>query len=108
MENQREKERLLGDFSLLGSAVEELLRFTAPVETAIAIFGRVHRHDGTRIRCGDVIFPLIASANRDAQKFAEPDRLDVARKWPFTASIGCRRLIGQGQASAISLAAGTR
>jgi hypothetical protein len=34
MENQREKERLLGDFSLIGSAVEELLRFTAPVETA--------------------------------------------------------------------------
>ena len=35
---------------------------------------------GTRIRRGDVIFPVIASANRDAQKFAEPDRLDVARK----------------------------
>jgi len=34
----------------------------------------------TRIRRGDVIFPVIASANRDAQKFAEPDRLDVARK----------------------------
>ena len=34
MENPRERERLLGDFSLLGSAVEELLRFTAPVETA--------------------------------------------------------------------------
>ena len=81
MENQREKERLLGDFSLLGSAVEELLRFTAPVETATERYAvqDIDMH-GTRIRRGDVILPVIASANRDAQKFAEPDRLDVARK----------------------------
>jgi hypothetical protein len=31
MENQHEKKRLVGDFSLLGSAVEELLRFTRPL-----------------------------------------------------------------------------
>ena len=81
MENQREKERLVGDFSLLGSAVEELLRFTAPVETATERYAaqEIDMH-ATRIRRGDVIFPVIASANRDAQKFAEPDRLDVTRK----------------------------
>ena len=81
MENQRERERLLGDDSLLGSAVEELLRFTAPVETATERYAAqdIDLH-GTTIRRGDVIFPIIASANRDAQKFAEPDRLDVARK----------------------------
>jgi cytochrome P450 len=81
MENQHEKERLIGDFSLLGSAVEELLRFTAPVETATERYAAqdIDMH-ATRIRRGDVIFPVIASANRDAQKFAEPDRLDVARK----------------------------
>jgi cytochrome P450 PksS len=81
MENPREKERLLGDFSLLGSAVEELLRFTAPVETATERYAAQDTDlHGTRIRRGDVILPVIASANRDAQKFAEPDRLDVARK----------------------------
>ncbi|MCA6113144.1 cytochrome P450 family protein, partial [Bradyrhizobium cenepequi] len=81
MENQREKERLLGDFSLLGSAVEELLRFTAPVETATERYAAqdIDMH-ATRIRRGDVIFPVLASANRDAQKFAEPDRLDIGRK----------------------------
>jgi cytochrome P450 len=81
MENHRERERLLGDDSLLGSAVEELLRFTAPVETATERYAAqdIDLH-GTTIRRGDVIFPIIASANRDAQKFAEPDRLDVARK----------------------------
>jgi cytochrome P450 len=81
MENQREKARLIGDFSLLGSAVEELLRFTAPVETATERYAAqdIDMH-ATSIRRGDVILPVIASANRDAQKFAEPDRLDVARK----------------------------
>ena len=81
MENPREKERLLADFSLLGSAVEELLRFTAPVETATERYATqdIDMH-ATRIRRGDVIFPVIASANRDAQKFVEPDRLDVTRK----------------------------
>lgn len=80
LENPREKARLLGDFSLLGSAIEELLRFTAPVETATE---RYAAKDidlyGTRIRRGDVILPVIASANRDASKFAEPDRLDLTR-----------------------------
>ena len=81
IENQREKERLVGDFSLLGSAVEELLRFTAPVETATERYAAqdIDMH-ATRIRRGDVILPVIASANRDPQKFAKPDRLDVARK----------------------------
>ena len=51
MENPREKERLLGDFSLLGSAVEELLRFTAPVETATERYAAqdidMHAHYGS-------------------------------------------------------------
>jgi cytochrome P450 len=81
MENQHEKERLLGDFSLLGSAVEELLRFTAPVETATERYATrdIDMH-AIKIRRGDVILPVIASANRDDQRFAEPDRLDIGRK----------------------------
>lgn len=81
MVNPSEKARLIGDFSLLGSAIDELLRFTAPVETATERYAAqdIDLH-GTRIRRGDVILPVIASANRDAQKFAEPDRLDLGRK----------------------------
>src|SRR5262249_10752752 len=80
-------ERLVGDFSLLGSAVEELLRFTAPVETATERYAAqdIDMHP-TRIRRGDVIFPVIASANRDAQKFAEPDR---AGRNPQAQSASC-------------------
>jgi cytochrome P450 len=81
LENQGEKARLAGDFSLMGTAVDELLRFTAPVETATERYAAqdIDMH-GVTIRRGDVVLPVIASANRDAEKFAEADRLDLARK----------------------------
>jgi cytochrome P450 len=81
LENQGEKARLAGDFSLMGTAVDELLRFTAPVETATERYAAqdIDMH-GVTIRRGDVVFPVIASANRDAEKFADADRLDLARK----------------------------
>ena len=82
IENQREKERLAWRFfAAWGPAVEELLRFTAPVETATERYAAqdIDIH-GVTIRRGDVVFPVIASANRDAEKFAEADRLDLARR----------------------------
>jgi cytochrome P450 PksS len=81
LENQGEKARLARDFSLMGTAVDELLRFTAPVETATERYAAqdIDMH-GVTIRRGDVVFPVIASANRDAEKFADADRLDLARK----------------------------
>jgi cytochrome P450 PksS len=65
----------------MGTAVDELLRFTAPVETATERYAAqdIDMH-GVTIRRGDVVFPVIASANRDAEKFADADRLDLARK----------------------------
>jgi cytochrome P450 len=73
-------ERLRNDPALIGPAVEELLRFTCPVELATM---RVAREDfvlsGTEIRRGDFVAAVIASANRDAQQFANPDALDLGR-----------------------------
>jgi cytochrome P450 len=81
LENPAEKDRLTSDPSLMESAVEELLRFTAPVETATERYAVQHiRWHGASIRRGDVLFPVIASANRDASRFREPDRLDVGRQ----------------------------
>jgi cytochrome P450 PksS len=74
-------ERLRKDPSLIGSAVEELLRFTCPVELATI---RVAREDfvlaGAKILRGDYVAAVIASANRDEQHFANPDTLDLGRE----------------------------
>ena len=60
-------------------AVEELLRYDAPVQYT----GRIARNDvdisGVRIRSGEHVRVILASANRDPDVFDEPDRLDLSR-----------------------------
>ncbi|HYV49802.1 MAG TPA: cytochrome P450 [Myxococcaceae bacterium] len=74
-------ERLRADPALITSAVEEILRYTSPVDMTAE---RVAREDvevaGTRISRGEMVLAVLASANRDEQQFANPDVLDVARE----------------------------
>lgn len=67
--------------SLIRSAVEELLRFTAPVEQATE---RYAREDvtiaGVTIPQGALTLAVLASANRDEHYFARPDELDITRE----------------------------
>lgn len=80
LEHPAEKERLLNNFSLIPTAVEELARFAPPVEMATE---RYAREDiellGTRIKAGEMVLGVIASANRDEQQFQNPDTLDLGR-----------------------------
>ncbi len=71
--------RLQDEPGLIKSAVEELLRYDAPVQLA----GRVAVDDielgGQVLRGGQVIGIVLGAANRDPAAFAEPDRLDLSR-----------------------------
>ncbi|MFI1968348.1 cytochrome [Streptomyces cinnamoneus] len=62
------------------TAVEELLRYV-PLMNAINILVATEDFTlhGQRIRAGDAVVPVPASANRDPEAFAEPDRLDLTR-----------------------------
>jgi cytochrome P450 len=75
-----EMARLREDPSLLAGAVEELLRFTSPVNHAN---DRFTTHDvpvgDVVIPAGQWVFPAISSANRDPARFPDPDRLDLSR-----------------------------
>jgi len=75
-----EMARLQQDPSLLPAAVEELLRFTSPVNHVTP------RFTTEDLPIGDVVIPagepvLIAtsSADRDPAQFPDPDRLDIGR-----------------------------
>lgn len=71
---------LVNDRELLREAIEELLRFCAPVDIGLARFVSEDTVlGGARLRRGDVVFPVIASANRDEAEFPEPDRLNLRR-----------------------------
>ena len=75
-----EMTRLRQDPSLLPAAVEELLRFTSPVNHAN---DRFTAEDvpvgGVVIPAGEWVFPATSSANRDPTQFPGPDRLDLGR-----------------------------
>jgi cytochrome P450 len=79
LRNPGEKERLMADYSLIPSAVEELLRFESPSQQT----GRIAREDvvigGQEIKKGQAVIAVMASGNRDAERFPNPDTLDIAR-----------------------------
>jgi cytochrome P450 PksS len=72
--------RLQADPALAPIAVEELVRFVAPVEIATE---RYASHDlelaGQSIPRGGLVLAVLASANRDARRFERPDELDLGR-----------------------------
>ena len=75
-----EKDRLRRDPSLLPAAVEELLRFTNPVNHANDRFTTEDVPVGdVVIPAGEWVLPAISSANRDPAQFPDPDRLDLGR-----------------------------
>lgn len=74
-----ERARLAADASLLRTCVEELLRFESSNQlgnrrtTAPVTIGGIELPAGTSITL------LIGAANRDPERFPDPDRLDVSR-----------------------------
>lgn len=73
--------RLREEPALIKPAIEELVRYVSPAETATE---RYARDDitiaGTTIPKGELVLGVLASANRDPNYFANPDSLDIARQ----------------------------
>ncbi len=72
--------KLRNEPTLIKTAIEELVRFVCPVETATE---RYAREDipivGTTIPRGELVLAVLGSANRDAKYFDNPDALDITR-----------------------------
>jgi cytochrome P450 len=72
--------RLRADSSLLPGAVEELLRYTSPVNHATIRFtAEAVEIGGTLIPAREAVLVALASANRDPDRYPAPDRLDIGR-----------------------------
>lgn len=79
-ENPDVQQRLIDDESLIPSAVDEILRYEAPLHW----FPRVATEDvcvaGQQIKAGERVLLLFGSANRDAEVFPDPDTVDIDRR----------------------------
>ncbi len=78
--HQREQwELLCRTPALAETAVEELLRYDAPVQYTARLPILDAEVGGARVRAGQTLLMLIGSANRDPRAFHEPDRIDITR-----------------------------
>jgi len=64
---------------LIGTAVEELLRFDGPVQRTARIPSEDITIGGQTIGKGEMVMPFLGAADRDPTQFPEPDRLDITR-----------------------------
>ncbi|RDG37889.1 cytochrome P450 family protein [Streptomyces corynorhini] len=86
MRNPEQRARLqdslaAGETGLLATGVEELLRYDGPVELATWRYATEPLTlGGQRVEAGDAVLVVLAAADRDPERFAEPDVLDLARR----------------------------
>jgi cytochrome P450 len=64
---------------LIGTAVEELLRYDGPVQRTARVPSADAVIDGHKIEAGEMVMPIIGAADRDPAQFPDPDRLDITR-----------------------------
>jgi cytochrome P450 len=80
--------RLRGEPALIRAAVEESLRLYPPFRVGRRIAATGLDAFGLRLEPGDAVFVWRAAANRDPERFADPDRFDLARPAQAHASFG--------------------
>ena len=72
-------ETLLADRSVLGSAIEEMLRWVSPVKNMNRTVVEDTELAGQQIQAGDKMLLLYPSANRDEAVFKDPFKFDIRR-----------------------------
>lgn len=81
LQHPEQADRLRREPAHIKTAVEELLRYTSPVDIATERYSReaITLH-GTTIPQGGLVLIALGAANRDASQFPEPDALDLTRE----------------------------
>ena len=81
LRNPDQMARLVQAPELVPEAIEELIRYDGPVERTLNRWAaedvELGRHT---IRRGESVIVIVGSANRDPERFASPDSLDVTKK----------------------------
>jgi cytochrome P450 len=79
VENRQELARLRASPELLASAIEEVLRYRSPLQWVMRTPRQDVQMHGQTIPAGQLVLPIIGSANRDPLQFREANRFDITR-----------------------------
>jgi cytochrome P450 len=80
IEHPDQLDRLRASPELLPSAIEEVLRYRAPLQWMFRVTTREVEMHGQVIPAGKVVLAMIGSANRDPRAFPDANRFDIARE----------------------------
>jgi pimeloyl-[acyl-carrier protein] synthase len=80
LRHPKELHRLQADPALLPSAVEELLRYESPIQYTARLASTDLELRGTVIHKRQAVMSVLGAANRDPERFAHPDVLDITRQ----------------------------
>ena len=80
LRNPAEMKRLREDISLIPEAIEEMLRYESPSQHTGRLAPADVQLGGRAIHKGQAVMAVMAAANRDPQRFPDPDRFDIGRK----------------------------
>ncbi|MDN4865372.1 cytochrome P450 family protein [Priestia megaterium] len=80
LDHPEQLEKLKANLNLVPAAVEELLRFNGPSTMAGPRFATEDIElAGQQIKKGDMVIPVLKSANRDELQFTDPEELNITR-----------------------------
>jgi cytochrome P450 len=86
MQHAEQMAQLRADPAKIPAAVEELLRYVSPVHTLARRTMEEVTMRGVTIPKGSSLYLLVGAANRDPEKFPDPEKLDINR--PPARSLG--------------------
>ncbi len=75
-------EAVRADRSLVAPAIEESLRFETPLLNITRLATKDTEIDGVPIPAGSTVMLMLAAANREEERYSEPDRYDIERAEP--------------------------
>lgn len=81
IQGSQQREHFQQNPALTGSAIEELLRYTSPLDMASQRFASQDMTIGSvAISKGDVVVAVVGSANHDESQFPDPETFDISRE----------------------------
>ena len=79
LQHPAQMQKLRNQPGLVPSAIEEIMRFENPVQITYRSAIEDAEIDGRQIHKGDLVNSILGSANRDPERYTEPDRFDITR-----------------------------
>lgn len=79
LSSDSELKKIQGNFELIPKAVDEMARFDGSVPRSWRITKRTMEVAGVQIPQGQLVLPILSSANRDESVFEDPDVFNISR-----------------------------